>query len=46
MKRIFFSLVLLLLVAGNTWAAKKNLYVYCWSEYIPEAVIEQFTAET
>jgi len=46
MKKLLFSLVLLLLVAGNAWAAKKNLYVYCWSEYIPEAVIEQFTAET
>jgi spermidine/putrescine transport system substrate-binding protein len=46
MKKILFSLLLLLFVAGNAWSAKKNLYVYCWSEYIPEAVIAQFTAET
>lgn len=46
MKRWLFSLVLLLCAASGAWAAEKKLYVYCWSEYIPEAVIEQFTAET
>jgi spermidine/putrescine transport system substrate-binding protein len=46
MKRWLFSLVLLLCVAGNTWAAERKLYVYCWSEYIPEVVLEKFTAET
>ncbi|MFZ1984586.1 MAG: extracellular solute-binding protein [Desulfatitalea sp.] len=46
MKRWLFSLVLLLCAASGAWAAEKKLYVYCWSEYIPEAVLEQFTTET
>jgi spermidine/putrescine transport system substrate-binding protein len=46
MKKTILSMLVLLWMAGSAWAAEKKLYIYCWSEYIPEAVIEQFTAET
>ena len=34
------------LVATASNAAQKVLYVYNWSEYMPEAVLEQFEDET
>ncbi len=46
MKRIIMILLPLLVFAANTWAAEKKLYLYFWSEYIPEAVLTQFTKET
>ncbi len=32
--------------AQKTETASRNLNVFCWSEYIPQSVIEQFTQET
>lgn len=46
MKKTILSLLLLLWLAASAWAAEQKLYVYCWSEYIPEAVIAQFTKQT
>jgi spermidine/putrescine transport system substrate-binding protein len=45
MKRLAF-LALCLLVASPALAASKELYVYNWSEYMPDSVLEDFTAET
>ena len=46
MKHIkFIALSLATLVATQAFAAKQ-VVVYNWSEYIPEAVVEKFTEET
>lgn len=45
MKRIIAAL-LFVLVASTAFAADREVYVYIWSEYIPDAVVEQFTEET
>ncbi len=45
MKRLFFFVVSVFL-ASQAWAAPKELYVYNWSEYMPESVLEDFTKET
>ena len=45
MKKILLAL-LLVLCASLAQAADKELYLYIWSEYIPDAVVEQFTNET
>jgi spermidine/putrescine transport system substrate-binding protein len=48
MKRILFQTVVLFLVlcAAAVAAAKKEVYFFNWSEYLPEEVIRQFTKET
>ncbi len=48
MKRwiLLLSAMLIVETACTAGAAEKNLYIYCWSEYIPEAVIERFTEKT
>jgi spermidine/putrescine transport system substrate-binding protein len=33
-------------LASQALAASKELYVYNWSEYMPDSVLEEFTAET
>ncbi|GAB6112636.1 extracellular solute-binding protein [Desulfomicrobium salsuginis] len=45
MKRLAF-LALCLLLASQAMAASKELYVYNWSEYMPDSVLEDFTKET
>jgi spermidine/putrescine transport system substrate-binding protein len=45
MKRLVF-LALCLVLASQALAASKELYVYNWSEYMPDSVLEEFTAET
>lgn len=45
MKRFVLS-ALFLLLASQALAASKELYVYNWSEYMPESVLEDFTKET
>ncbi len=47
MKRLLTTLAApLLLVAASAAAETQEVYVYNWSEYMPESVLEQFTAET
>jgi spermidine/putrescine transport system substrate-binding protein len=38
--------LLLILLSAFSAAAGEKVYVYNWTEYIPESVLEQFTAET
>lgn len=45
MKRLVFT-VLCLMLATQVLAASKELYVYNWSEYTPDSVLEDFTKET
>ncbi len=45
MKRLVFT-VLCLVLATQALAASKELYVYNWSEYMPDSVLEDFTKET
>jgi spermidine/putrescine transport system substrate-binding protein len=45
MKRLAL-LALCLLLASQALAASKELYVYNWSEYMPDSVLEDFTKET
>ncbi len=35
-----------LLLAATLGAAEKEIYIYNWSEYMPDSVIKQFTKET
>ncbi|KJR96842.1 MAG: spermidine/putrescine ABC transporter substrate-binding protein [Desulfobulbaceae bacterium BRH_c16a] len=42
----FRSSVMLTLLCASPALAAEKVYVYNWTEYIPEAVLEQFTAET
>ena len=44
MKRSFLSLFCLLL-AAPAMAASGELYVYNWSEYLPDSVLRDFTKE-
>lgn len=45
MKRLAFCLLCLLLtIPSTTWA--KELFVYNWSEYLPDSVLQDFTQET
>ncbi len=48
MKTLFKSLVglALVLVFGISAQAAEKIYVYNWTEYIPESVLDQFTKET
>jgi spermidine/putrescine transport system substrate-binding protein len=45
-KNLILLLIVFLATMGVAQAAKEELYVYCWSEYIPDAVVKQFTAKT
>jgi len=45
MKRLVFAFLCLML-ATQALAASKELYVYNWSEYMPDSVLEDFTKET
>ncbi len=44
MKRLAFCLLCLLFIPSLAWA--KELYVYNWSEYLPDSVLRDFTRET
>ncbi len=44
MKRLL--IVVLLLLPLNLMAAKEEVYVFNWSEYLPDEVLSQFTKET
>ena len=48
MKQLRSVLVIVLWVVANAalGVEEKTLYVYNWSEYLPEAVLEQFEQET
>jgi spermidine/putrescine transport system substrate-binding protein len=37
---------LLLVVTATGWAKDKELFVYIWSEYLPDEVVAEFTAAT
>jgi len=39
-------LVLLMVFVLSIFAKEKELYIYNWSEYMPESVLEEFTKET
>ena len=41
----FVAGVMIFTAAAQAWAAEK-VYVYNWTEYLPESVLEQFTSET
>jgi spermidine/putrescine transport system substrate-binding protein len=43
--KVFSSVMLTLLCVSPVWAGEK-VYVYNWTEYIPESVLGQFTRET
>lgn len=45
MKRLLLT-VLCLVLATQALAASKELYVYNWSEYMPDSVLTDFTKET
>lgn len=45
MKKIVLTVVMLLL-AAQCLAASKELYVYNWSEYMPDSVLDDFRKET
>ncbi|NCD25098.1 MAG: extracellular solute-binding protein [Deltaproteobacteria bacterium] len=45
MKRLV-PFILLCMVATQAWGASKELYVYNWSEYMPDSVLESFASET
>ncbi len=46
MKRILTFFLLMSLFATAAWADGKDLYVYIWSEYLPDSVVEKFSQET
>ena len=46
MKRILTALALVLLLATSAFAGKGDLFLYIWSEYIPDQVLQDFTRET
>jgi spermidine/putrescine transport system substrate-binding protein len=46
MKRFIFLWILVMLFTASARAEDKVLYFYNWSEYLPEALIQQFTKET
>lgn len=45
MKRLIFC-VLCLLLTSQALAGSKELYIYNWSEYMPDSVLADFTKET
>lgn len=46
MKKTLITIALVLLCAIPCFAGTGELYLYIWSEYIPDEVIENFTKET
>ena len=44
--RLLLGLFAVGLTASATAAPTKNLNIYCWSEYIPQPIIDQFSKET
>jgi spermidine/putrescine-binding protein len=46
MKRLFATLLALLALAPTSRADEKVLNVYCWDEYLPKDVLEDFTQRT
>ncbi|XPV77627.1 MAG: extracellular solute-binding protein [Desulfovibrio sp.] len=46
MKKIILALLLLATFSGSALADNGKLYLYIWSEYIPDEVVENFTKET
>lgn len=46
MKKLLLAIVLTLAFAVPALAGSGELYLYIWSEYIPDEVIENFTKET
>jgi spermidine/putrescine transport system substrate-binding protein len=43
---LLLTLTAFALVSTASAAATKNLNIYCWSEYIPQPIIDQFAKET
>ncbi|WP_319763716.1 extracellular solute-binding protein [Maridesulfovibrio sp.] len=46
MKKTLLGLALILLYSVPAFAGSNELYLYIWSEYIPDEVVENFTKET
>lgn len=46
MKKALTTIALILLCAMPSFAGSGELYLYIWSEYIPDEVVENFTRET
>ncbi|MBI9080110.1 MAG: extracellular solute-binding protein [Pseudodesulfovibrio sp.] len=46
MKKLLISLALIMLCAAPSFAGNGELFLYIWSEYIPDEVVENFTKET
>ena len=44
--RLLLALFAVALAVSATAAPTKNLNIYCWSEYIPQPIIDQFSKET
>ena len=44
--RLLLALFAVGLAVSATAAPTKNLNIYCWSEYIPQPIIDQFSKET
>ena len=46
MKKILLALAMVLFYCVPAYAGSGELYLYIWSEYIPDEVVENFTKET
>ena len=46
MKKTLLAMALVLLCSVPSFAGSGELYLYIWSEYIPDEVVENFTKET
>ena len=45
MKKVLFTTLLVCLFSLTVFSAKEKLYIYIWSDYIPDDVIQQFEKE-
>nr|WP_321256831.1 extracellular solute-binding protein [uncultured Pseudodesulfovibrio sp.] len=46
MKKFLFALVFIVLCSAPSYAENEELFLYIWSEYLPDEIVENFTQET
>ncbi|WP_319542206.1 extracellular solute-binding protein [uncultured Pseudodesulfovibrio sp.] len=46
MKKVLIAIAVIIMCAASAHAGSNELYLYIWSEYIPDEVLEDFTKET
>nr|WP_287410767.1 extracellular solute-binding protein [Pseudodesulfovibrio sp.] len=46
MKKFLFALVFIVLCSAPSYAGNEELFLYIWSEYLPDEIVENFTQET